>query len=63
MAVAWGGLPGENLDPSSHGSSTNMLITTDRNVDPLNSMPRMSAIPVNVTRSSIARTKSVAAAV
>ena len=63
MAVAWGGLPGENLDPSSHGSSTNMLITTDRNVDPLNSMPRMSAIPVNVTRSSIARTRSVAAAV
>lgn len=61
MAVAWGGLPGENLDPSSHGSSTNMLITTDRDVDPVNAMPRMSAIPVNVTRSeAMATTASLA---
>lgn len=62
MAVAWGGLPGENLDPSQHGSSTNMLISTDRNVDPLNAMPRMSAIPVNITRSTNARPASDAAA-
>ena len=50
MAVAWGGLPGEELDPATHGASTNMLITTDRDTDPLNAMPRMSAIPVNVIR-------------
>ncbi len=61
MAVAWGGLPGEDLDPAHHGSSTNMLITTDRNVDPLNAMPRMSAIPVNVTRSATARSAPMAA--
>lgn len=51
MAVAWGGLPGEDLDPAKHGASTNMLISTDRNVEPINAMPRMSAIPVNLQRS------------
>ncbi|MES2493758.1 MAG: molybdopterin-dependent oxidoreductase [Pseudomonadota bacterium] len=50
MAVAWGGLPGDAADPAQHGASTNMLISTDRDVDPLNAMPRMSAIPVNVVR-------------
>lgn len=49
MAVAWGGLPGEQADPARKGSSTNMLISTDRNVDPLNSMPRMSAVPVRLS--------------
>ncbi|WP_068072327.1 molybdopterin-containing oxidoreductase family protein [Novosphingobium lentum] len=55
MAVAWGGLPGENLDPALHGSSTNMLITTDRHADPLNAMPRMSAIPVNIAPQAVKR--------
>ena len=48
MAVAWGGLPGDSADPAEQGASTNMLISTDRDVDPLNAMPRMSAIPVNI---------------
>ncbi len=48
MAHAWGGLPGENVDLSTHGASTNMLISTDRDVEPINAMPRMSAIPVNI---------------
>jgi len=48
MAVAWGGLPGEKLDPATSGASTNMLISTDRDTEPLNAMPRMSAIPVNI---------------
>lgn len=50
MAVAWGGLPGEDRDPALFGASTNMLITTDRDVEPINAMPRMSAIPVAITR-------------
>lgn len=52
MAVAWGGLPDEDLDPAIHGSSTNMLISTDRDVEPINAMPRMSAIPVSIKRSA-----------
>jgi len=48
MAHAWGGLPGEKADTASVGASTNMLINIDRDVEPLNSMPRMSAIPVNI---------------
>ncbi len=48
MAHAWGGLPGESVDIATHGSSTNRLISTDRDTDPVNAMPRMSAIPVNI---------------
>jgi anaerobic selenocysteine-containing dehydrogenase len=48
MAHAWGGLPSEEVDVASHGSSTNRLISTDRDTDPINAMPRMSAIPVNI---------------
>ena len=48
MAVAWGGLPGEKVDVATSGASTNMLISTDRDTEPLNAMPRMSAIPVNI---------------
>lgn len=52
MAVGWGGLPDEDIDPALHGASTNMLISTDRDCDPVNSMPRMSAIPVNLKKST-----------
>jgi anaerobic selenocysteine-containing dehydrogenase len=48
MAHAWGGLPGENVNVATHGASTNKLISTDRDTDPINAMPRMSAIPVNI---------------
>ena len=48
MAHAWGGLPSEEVDVATHGSSTNRLISTDRDTDPINAMPRMSAIPVNI---------------
>ncbi len=51
MAVAWGGLPDENKDPAKHGASTNMLISTDRDVEEINAMPRMSGIPVHLQKS------------
>ena len=55
MTHAWGPLPGESMDIATHGSSTNMLISTDRDVEPINAMPRMSAIPVNIVRVSAHR--------
>jgi anaerobic selenocysteine-containing dehydrogenase len=47
MAHAWGGLPGER-DFKHRGSSVNFMISTDRDLDDLTCMPRMSAIPVNL---------------
>ena len=48
IAHAWGDLPSENVDVVTHGSSTNRFIRTDRDTNPLNPMPRMSAIPVSI---------------
>ncbi len=52
MAHAWGGLPGENADPATRGAYTNMLINTDRDVEPINAIPRMSATPVNIRKNA-----------
>jgi anaerobic selenocysteine-containing dehydrogenase len=47
MSHAWGGLPGDR-DFKHKGTSVNSLISTDRDLDDLTCMPRMSAIPVNL---------------
>jgi anaerobic selenocysteine-containing dehydrogenase len=44
---AWGGLPWDT-EYERDGVNTNILISTDRDLEPINAMPRMSAIPVNV---------------
>jgi len=44
----WGGLPGDGANEEL-GASTNLLISSDRDFAPINSMARMSAIPVNIT--------------
>lgn len=46
IAHCWGGLPGEE----SPGANTNLLIACDKHVEPINAMPRMSAVPVTVRR-------------
>jgi len=46
IAHCWGGLPGEE----GAGVNTNLLIAADRDVQPFNAMPRMSAIPVTISR-------------
>lgn len=44
----WGGLPAENEDPRAEGSCVNLLIDTDRNFEPINAMPHMTAVPINI---------------
>ena len=47
MSHGWGTLPGETVYEQD-GSNTGLLISTDRDLDPINAMPRMSAIPVRL---------------
>lgn len=46
MAHCWGGLP----DEEGPGANTNLLIASDKHVQAVNAMPRMSAVPVNVRK-------------
>jgi anaerobic selenocysteine-containing dehydrogenase len=46
----FGRLPGEPSDPRVDGASTNLLISSKRDRESINAMPRMSGIPVNVSR-------------
>lgn len=47
MTHGWGGLPGDTTYDRD-GANTGLLISTDRNLEPINAMPRMSAVPVNI---------------
>ncbi len=46
ISHCWGGLPGGK----GAGANVNMLIAADRHVQPINAMPRMSAVPVNIRK-------------
>jgi hypothetical protein len=48
MSHGWGALPGEEAVYEEVGASTNRLVGTDRCVEAINAMPRLSAIPVDV---------------
>jgi anaerobic selenocysteine-containing dehydrogenase len=52
MTHGWGGMPGDVADYEKHGSSTNLLVSTERDCEAINAMPRMSAIPVNIVKAS-----------
>ena len=47
MSHCFGYLPG-NEDYDTHGASTNHLISTERDLQTINAMPRMSGIPVSI---------------
>jgi anaerobic selenocysteine-containing dehydrogenase len=49
MAHSRGGLPDRNFDMEKNGVCTALLISTDRDCQPFNAMPRMTAVPVRVT--------------
>jgi anaerobic selenocysteine-containing dehydrogenase len=51
LTHGFGDLP-DSTDYLSEGVSTNLLISTDRDLQTINAMPRMSGIPVNVERAS-----------
>lgn len=46
IAHCWGGLPGEK----GEGANTNLLIASNKDVQPINAMPLMSSLPVNVRK-------------
>jgi hypothetical protein len=48
MAHARGGDPGRDGDVRRIGSTTNRLVTTERDFEPISGIPRQSAIPVRV---------------
>jgi anaerobic selenocysteine-containing dehydrogenase len=50
MSHGWGALPDEAADCAEHGSSTSLLVSSERDYDAINAMPRQSAIPVNIVR-------------
>jgi anaerobic selenocysteine-containing dehydrogenase len=50
MAHGWGGLPDDGAGYDKVGAYTGLLISTDRDLEAINAMPRQSAIPVRVER-------------
>jgi anaerobic selenocysteine-containing dehydrogenase len=46
ISHCWGGLPGSDAP----GANTNLLIAADEDVQPINAMPLMSSLPVNISR-------------
>ena len=48
MTHGYGGLPDQAPDYLKHGSSVSPLISLSRDCEPLQAMPRMSAIPVRI---------------
>jgi anaerobic selenocysteine-containing dehydrogenase len=55
MSHCWGGLPDEQPDYEQVGSCTARLVSLDRDFEPINAMPRMTAIPVRIRKTSADR--------
>jgi hypothetical protein len=55
MSHGWSGPPDESARYEDVGSSTSRLVSTEVHLDPINAMPRMSAIPVRIQRPGVGR--------
>lgn len=53
ISHGFGGLPDRNAEKAGQGASTNLLTSTDRDVQSINAMPRMSALPVIIRALSV----------
>ena len=49
MTHGYGDLPSEDVDPRRHGSNPARLLSITKGLQPINLMPLMSAVPVDVT--------------
>jgi anaerobic selenocysteine-containing dehydrogenase len=53
ISHGWGGLPGEpGASGDNRGANVNRLTSTRSDLDPINAMPRLTALPVRVRRAS-----------
>ncbi len=50
MTHGWGALPDEAADYEQTGASISLLVSSERDVETINAMPRQSAIPVSIVR-------------
>jgi anaerobic selenocysteine-containing dehydrogenase len=50
MSHGWGGLPDQDDNCEEKGAAVNRLVSSDRDCEVINAMPRQSAIPVNIIR-------------
>ena len=50
MCHGFGKIPGEDSDPRQDGANVNMLISWDDDYDPHHGQPRMSALPVSISK-------------
>lgn len=49
MAHCYGDLPGQDDDPRAYGANPGRLLSLDHDIETINAMPRITALPVSVT--------------
>jgi anaerobic selenocysteine-containing dehydrogenase len=49
MAHCYGDLPGQDDDPRAFGANPGRLLSLDEDIETINAMPRITAVPVSIT--------------